>query len=264
MFRTIQGLCALVFASMFLALGGCNSGGAVFESTKDFPQGTGFQQFTVKVDDTDRRYSVFIPRDYSPQKKYPAIVFLHGVLESGNDATKNLGVGIGPHVRDQAATWQFITIFPQSPSDWTSPDKQHICIAVMDDVSRRFSVDQDRVILTGLSNGGEGTWIIGAAYKNRFAGLVPIAGYSAKDCCDKLTGIPIWCFHNGMDFLVLSGGSADMCQRINDAGGTAKYTQTSGFGHGGWDDVYTDLEVIKWMLAQRRGSVPTKAAAGVP
>ncbi len=264
MCRAMQGLTVLLTVGLLAGLTGCNSGGAVLDSTKDFPQGTGFSKFSVTVDGTSRLYSVFVPRDYSPQKKYPAIVFLHGVLEAGGDATKNLGVGIGPHVRDNAATWPFITIFPQSSSDWQDAEKQRICMAVLDDVSRRYSVDQDRVILTGLSNGGQGTWIIGANYKNRFAALVPIAGHAARDYCDKLTGIPIWCFHNSVDPFVPSGGSADMCKRINDAGGSAKYTEYGGFGHNAWDDVYSDQDVIRWMLAQRRNGAAARSAAGVP
>jgi predicted peptidase len=247
---------AVCMAGMLVlaAAGGCNSGSAVLESTKGFPQGTGFQTFPLKVGGSDYKYSVFVPRDYSPQKKYPAIVFLHGVLEAGSDATKNVGVGIGPHVSESAATWPFITVFPQSGGDWQGEERDRLCMAALDDTARRCNVDPDRVILTGLSNGGQGVWLIGAAHKDRFAALVPVAGFSAYDACSKLKGIPIWCFHNSVDPFVPSSGSAEMCKRINDAGGSAKYTQFSGFGHDIWDKVYGNQELMKWMLAQRRPS----------
>lgn len=244
----------VIMALMMLAgLAGCNSGGSVFGSTEGFPAGTGFQSFTVKSDGEDYTYTVFVPKGYSATKKYPTIVFLHGMLEAGSGGIKNLGVGIGPHIQENAETWPFITIFPQSGNDWQGEERSHLCMAALDDTARRYNVDPDRVILTGLSNGGQGVWLIGAAYKNRFAGLVPIAGHAAYDVTGNLKDISIWCFHNTVDPFVPSGGSEEMCERINKAGGHATFTKFSGFGHNCWDDVYSDPKVIQWMLEQRRG-----------
>jgi predicted peptidase len=234
-------------------LTGCNASSSVIESTSSFPKGTGFMHRDVTVDGTARRYAIFVPKNYNPANKYPAIVFLHGVLEAGSDATKNLGVGIGPIIRDRADTWPFITLFPQSGGDWQGQERANLAIACLDDASRAYSIDPSRVILTGLSNGGQGTWLIGAAYKNRFAALVPMAGHAAYDVCPQLTGIPIWCFHNGGDFIVPSGGASGMCERIKAAGGNVLHTQYGDIGHNCWDTAYSDDQLINWMLAQRKG-----------
>jgi predicted peptidase len=247
------------------ALLGCNASSSVLSSTQGFPQGTGFIKKTVTVDNVTRQYTVFIPANYNPNTKLPAIVFLHGVLESGSDAEKNLGVGIGPHIGKAAQSWQFITLFPQSTGDWQGDFEQRLAIACLDQCQRDYAIDPDRVFLTGLSNGGQGTWIIGARYKDRFAGLAPMCGQSAYDACPNLTGIPIWCFHNSVDPFVMTGQSREMCKRIKEAGGNVKYTEFDAFGHGCWDRAYDEGEVLKWMVATRRNGHPNgKSASNVP
>ena len=115
------------------------------------------------------------------------------------------------------------------------------------------AADPDRVILTGLSNGGDGTWSIGALHADRFAALVPMCGEGDYDDVPKLTRIPIWCFHNSIDPFRSSGNAREMCDRIQKAGGNIKFTQYSTFGHDCWTRAYEEGDVFTWMLAQRRG-----------
>jgi len=50
---------------------------------------------------------------------------------------------------------------------------------VMADVMARFDIDEDRVVLTGISQGGFATFRIGELYPDRFSALVPLVGQSA-------------------------------------------------------------------------------------
>src|SRR2546422_8102185 len=61
-------------------------------------------------------------------------------------------------------------------SAWTGTPAQ-VAIAALDQVSREFQVDSDRVYLTGLSMGGNGVWYLACRYPYRFAALVPICGF---------------------------------------------------------------------------------------
>ena len=124
-----------------------------------------------------------MPLAYDPKMAYPVIIFLHGMGEGGNDAHANMRVGLAPFVHDKEATFPFICIFPQSASGgWNENSEAAVdVIAELDQVSSEYHVDQDRVILTGLSTGGYGTWAIGAKYKDRFAALVPMGTPAAGD-----------------------------------------------------------------------------------
>jgi predicted peptidase len=163
-----------------------------------------------------------------------------------------MGQGLGPNIARQVSTFPFVAIFPQSGGDWTGEARDRLAMAVLDDVESHYNIDKDRIILTGLSNGGYGVWHIGAAHVDRFAALVPVSGQADPQAVDKLTHIPIWCFHNSGDFLIGSGNSREMVSKIKAAGGNVKYTQFDAIGHECWDKVYGDPQVLEWMLAQRR------------
>jgi predicted peptidase len=230
---------------------GC-AGDPARRTNRMMPEGTGFQLREVKNSTGTHKYSIFIPADHKPTQRYPAIVFLHGIGEGGSDGKKCTSVGLGPAVADRAATFPFIVIFPQVKGNWKGREKAQLVIDVLDDAKKKYSIDSSRVSLTGLSTGGEGTWLIGARYPDRFAALVPMCAYSAYGVVDQLTSIPIWCFHNGGDPFVSAGGSREMCKRIERAGGDVRYTQYGAFGHNCWDRAYQEGELFSWLLGQRR------------
>src|SRR5438067_1055263 len=206
-------------ALLLMGCGGLNMSSANARA----PKGTGFMVKNIAANGETRKYGVFVPHDYSPQKRWPVIVFLHGVLQAGSDGTTNMGEGIGPTIAKSPEHYPFIVVFPQSSGDWTGDARDRLAIACLDAVQHDYSTDPDRVVLTGLSNGGYGVWHIAADHPERFAALVPVAGQPSYDDCPKLTHIPIWCVHNSGDFIIFASGSREMCKRIKEAGGTVKY-----------------------------------------
>jgi len=251
-----------------LALGGCGDGSAVMrEGNQGLPPGDGFMTKELATSHGPRKYTIFIPASYTPTKKWPAIVFLHGVGEGGSDATANVGVGLGPAVAKRAATFPFIVIFPQSSSGYwdENSDAAADAIATLEQVKKDYAVDPDRVSLTGLSTGGYGVWGIGAKWNSEFAALVPMCAYSPheKDL-PTLAKLPVWAFHNGGDMFVFAAGSSWACKEINKLGGHAKYTEFGAIGHNCWDEAYNEGELFSWMLDQRRGGGTAGSGTGQP
>src|SRR5512145_1336648 len=154
---------AMIVLSSSIGVAGC-AGDPGRRTNRAMPQGTGFQLREVKNSTSSRKYSVFIPADYKPGQRYPAIVFLHGIGEGGSDGKKCTKVGLGPAVARRAATFPFIVVFPQVKGNWKGRDKAQLVMDVLNDVKKGYSIDANRVALTGLSTGGEGTWLIGARY----------------------------------------------------------------------------------------------------
>jgi predicted peptidase len=254
-------MAALVVA---VGMGGCN--GARDDAVKAV--GAGPQGFMIKQiarGDRTRKYGVFVPLAYDPNQAYPVIIFLHGLGEGGSDAHANMRVGLAPFVHDREATFPFICIFPQSSSgSWNeNSDAAKDVIAELDQVSKDYHVDQDRVCLTGLSTGGYGTWAIGAKYKNRFAALAPM-GTSASDIKDAqtLVDMPVWAFHNTGDMFAGVWNDTSMVAKINSLGGHAKINTYGALGHDVWETVYAKGELFDWMLAQRRHTATASAWNG--
>ncbi len=197
-------------------------------------------------------YAVYTPANYDTTKKYPAVVFLHGLFEGGSDGKSQTRVGIGPAIQKDPSKWNCIVIMPQTPSNWQKPESVELAGLVLDDAAKRYSIDPKRITVTGLSNGGAGAWLLGAKYPGRFAGIAPLCAFSEYGAVSGLASTPVWAFHNGGDFVVGSGGTKEMVKRINEAGGNATVTIYGGVGHNCWDKAYADSEVIAWLQNPKR------------
>jgi predicted peptidase len=242
-----------------LASIGCK-GDAVVNSTGRFPIGTGFVQHEFVYDGKPQTLWVFLPKDYSPDRKFPAVVFLHGLFEAGQ-GNACLSGGLGPVIAEHPDRWPFITIFPQSNGTWRGPERDRYVIAALDAAQATYSIDKDRVILAGLSYGALGTWQIGANHTDRFAALVPVSGHSAIAMVQRLVLLPVWAFDMKGDPIVSSQSSEEMCRELRQSGGVARLTEFVGVGHDCWEMVVNRSNLVDWMLQQRRKSIAPQADA---
>src|SRR5437773_9991553 len=139
---------------------------------------TGFLDRRVSVAGQSHHYQVFVPFTYTASQRWPVILFLHGAGERGEDGLLPTQVGLGTAVRQNAARFPAIIVFPQVPAEsiWSGTPAL-VAIAALEQVSREFQVDSDRVYLTGLSMGGNGVWYLAYRYPSRFAALLPICGF---------------------------------------------------------------------------------------
>lgn len=252
---------------MLLILSGGCRGAAVAKSTRAFPTGTGFLKHQITVDGRRHTVFVFVPKNYRADTKYPAILFLHGLFEAGN-GSNCLSGGLGPVIAKRPENWPFITVFPQSSGTWRGEHRDRLAMAALDFARRNWSIDEDRVILAGLSFGGLGTWQIGARHRDRFAALVPVSGHRSSDMIEQLVMLPVWAFTFAADPWVSSDSSEEMCSEIKKRGGFALLTEFRGAGHDAWDKAVNESQLVAWMLNQRRlpgagGPLGTTAVANI-
>ena len=72
---------SLLLIGLLLQVGCHGNGETIARATADFPPGTGFLTHDdVIVDGTSHQVCVFIPKSYDPGRRYPAILFLHGLF----------------------------------------------------------------------------------------------------------------------------------------------------------------------------------------
>src|SRR5262245_7214152 len=78
------------------------------------PAAGGFSDRVFKdADGKEFKYVVFVPHDYSADKAWPVILFLHGAGERGSDGKAQVEVGLGPAIQKREKTFPFIIVFPQ-------------------------------------------------------------------------------------------------------------------------------------------------------
>jgi predicted peptidase len=215
---------------------------------------TGFLLRSITVAGEEFKYAVYVPRGYDATTAWPAIVFLNGAGECGRDGQKQLAVGLGPAVMLDAERWPFVVVFPQKPEvkkQWEDYDAA--VMAMLEAAEKEWRVDAGRVYLTGLSQGGHGTWAIAAAHPERFAAIVPVCGYGDPGTlAAKVKGVPTWVFHGETDTSVNVEESRVMVAAIKAAGGDPQLTTYPGVGHNSWDKAYREPELVEWLLSSTK------------
>ena len=221
---------------------------------------SGFIAFSTEAQGEEQPAVVYVPGGYDPDRKWPLVVFLHGMGERGDDGRRQAEVGIGKAIRQHPERFPCLVVMPQCSisTTWTSsknrkgaPASKHIDAAI-EHVIEKYNVDENRVSRTGLSMGGYGTFSYGALNIERFSALMPICGGGNPNNAAALAKKPMWVFHGGADPVVNPDQSKRMVEAIRDAGGEVRYTEYPGVGHNSWDKAYGTEEAIEWMLAQSR------------
>jgi len=138
------------------------------------------------ISDRLQGYAVYVPPDYDPSRRYPLLVALHGGSTNGNlFAALSLGCRV-PHAEYRRQWWDihrpvlrpdWIVVAPNGfgNSMWRYMGERD-ALDVIAQVTESYSVDRDRVVLYGLSNGGLGSFNIGTRHAWRFSAVVPLAG----------------------------------------------------------------------------------------
>jgi predicted peptidase len=235
---------------------------------------TGFLDRRVSVAGQSHHFQVFVPISYTPLQRWPVILFLHGAGERGDDGLLPTQVGLGAAVRQNAARFPAIIVFPQMAPEslWAGASAQ-VAIAALDQASREFQIDSDRVYLTGLSMGGFGVWYLAYRYPSRFAALVPICGFVTpfftsgrpftpvvpadsgppfEALARQLRRVPTLIVHGEIDGAVPVEQSRQAAAALKAGGALVQYLEVPGTNHNVWDATYGSPSLMSWLLAQRR------------
>jgi predicted esterase len=249
--------------------------------------------YRSEVDGTLQPYGLYVPPSYDAAKTWPLLVGLHG---SGSNhllhRRRLFGLGNEPGEGDYEAIrkdlplpdvgFLVLTPYGRGESAGYSGIAEGDVLRALDHVQRAYSVDADRVHLTGLSMGGGGTWHVGLRYPDRFASIAPVCGVADLDlmpwsagspALDKelmsLTGysrivenasnLPVFVFHGDEDDAVDVTASRKMVEAFGKAGlGNARYFELPGVTHFSWDFAYRDAAHFRRVADIRRNAFPER------
>ena len=233
---------------------------------------TGFLDRSVTIGGVAYTYELYVPAGYSTAQQWPIIIFLHGAVERGGDRLLQTSNALGAAIRRAPSAYPAIVIFPQVPNDstWVGIPSQ-VAMTALDNAMAEYRIDPDRVYLTGLSMGGNGTWHLAYRFPDRFAAIAPICafvtvpggrGFKAAVPTDsgdvfqllarRVAKLPTWIFHGEIDGAVPVAQSRQAAEAIRKAGGDVKYSEFPGMDHNVWDATYASPQFITWLFAQRR------------
>lgn len=203
-------------------------------------------------------YLVYLPQGYGEQggAKWPLVIFLHGAGERGTDLSALGKHGLVRYVQE-GKDYPFVMVAPQCPEDWTWDRSLQELDLLLETILENYSVDTERIYLTGLSMGGFGTWHWAASRPDTFAALVPICGGTMPlmgfpEKISVLKHVPIWVFHGADDQVVSPSMSEQLVNVLQELGAPVRYTKYKGVGHHSWDRAYNEPELIPWLLQQKK------------
>ena len=125
--------------------------------------------FLSKIDSSLRPYSIYLPENYSKDKKYPLLVYLHGSGDDDRILTRT------PKVSDR-----YIVLAPNgrgTSNCFATPDAQTDIIESINDVINNFNVDENNIVLTGFSMGGYGVYRTYYEHPERFKAVAILSGH---------------------------------------------------------------------------------------
>lgn len=216
-------------------------------------------------------YRILYPLNYSPQKTYPVILFLHGAGERGNDNEKQLALGGDMFASYENQTkYPAIIIAPQCPegerwSSYTHPrDNNGVRLfpvsspaapamkavkEMLDCYISKGMVDTKRIYITGLSMGGMGTFDAVCRYPDFFAAASPICGGANLQRLSHFkgkTGFSI--YHGGDDDTVDPQFSRDAYKTLQSIKAEVRYKEYPGVKHNSWDNAFAEPDYLSWMF----------------
>lgn len=199
-------------------------------------------------------YLLYLPEGYEENSdQWPLMLFLHGRGESYGPLSLVAKWG-PPRMAARGDKLPYILVSPQCPGEesWSQPKQQAAIVKLLDHITGKYRVDQDRVYLTGLSMGGYGSWRLAADHPERFAAVAPVCGAGNPEDAEKLKSLPIWVFHGDQDKAVPFSRSVEMVEAIKKAGGTTiRFTTLEHIGHNSWSATYATPELYGWFDKQR-------------
>jgi len=173
----------------------------------------GLNNISTTFDNLSRSYHIYVPASYSDTEPIPIVFNLHGGASTAIGYLNSIG-----NMRPIADTANFIIIYPQATTDssgnptWhlggensksTSVDDVGFVSHIIDEVSSIYSVDLERVYVTGFSNGGYLAYEIACLLSNKIAGIGSVAGHMFIDTynyCDPSHPTPLINIHGTEDF----------------------------------------------------------------
>ena len=200
----------------------------------------------TKGTDAHSNYSLYVPENYHPEKKWPLIICLHGAY---GRAEQYVWSWLRP-----AKSKGYMLLAPKSIDvTWSvlrPPIDARSVAAMFEEVCQTYSVDRSRVFLSGLSDGGTFTYLLGLYRSEMFAGIAPIAGdfhYMIDDLLNQKQGIelPIYIVHGAHDHIFPVESIRDGHKLLERIGYNSTYEELSEWGHAHTSSINENL-VLPW------------------
>ena len=209
-------------------------------------------KLTHKIGADEFPYMLDVPETYDAAKKYQVRIQLHGGVGRPDAAPRGNGIG-------QLAGVEQIYVLPTawSAAEWWTDRQLENLHEILDSVKRAYNVDENRVVLSGVSDGGTGTYYFSMRDSTPFASFLPLNGAIAvlrssnvsvdgEMFPNNFLNKPFFIVNGGRDPLYPTSLVEPYIKRMVDGGVTVKYLPQPDAVHNTawWPDVKDTYEAF--------------------
>lgn len=237
-----------------------------------------------EIDGSPQFTRVYLPGGYRRDKKWPVVVNLHGYNPANPDIVRWWGADSRHSLADanygQHEGIIYIEPHGRGNTQYLGLGDQDV-LRNIELAKRRFSVDEDRIYLTGGSMGGWGVWNVATRHPQLFAAIAPVFGgadyhsflpedrlatlsphnrflqekQSSWSMAEGLGNLPILVVHGDADQAVNIDFSRYGVHLLQRWGFNVRFHELPGYGH---EELGEMTNIIDWLVAQRREPNPRK------
>jgi hypothetical protein len=158
-----------------------------------------------------------------------------------------------------AKAYSGFVVFPQNLNGWSVTSVQD-AIRLVRLLEKKYNIDEDRIYIEGLSNGGYATYEALKRAPWLFAGATAMSAISDANITESnsqsyIAHIPLWTFQGGQDTNPAPSKTNGYVKKFRDAGMDVTYTIYPELGHGTWNKAMADGNYFKWILSQNKANI---------
>jgi poly(3-hydroxybutyrate) depolymerase len=205
------------------------------------------------ADDVEHLFAVTVPEHYDPARRYQVRIQLHGGV--GGRAT-NKAVGDGTVGQLAGAEQFYVVPYAWATEPWWSADQVMNLVAIVDRLKRLYNIDENRIVLSGVSDGATGAMYIAMRETTPFASILPLNGYllvlALRDIDDglifanNLRNKPLFAVNGGRDPLYPTRVVEPIIEHLKQGGVSIDYHPQPNAGHNTawWPEVKDSYEAF--------------------
>jgi predicted esterase len=204
--------------------------------------------FLSTIDSTLQPYTIKLPVNFDPHKKYPLFVMLHG---SGSDDQGMLD--------NPLTDGTFIEIAPYgrgTSNCFTTDGAETDVLEAIEDAIKNFPVNASEIIIVGFSMGGYGAYRIYHEYPGVFKGVAVFSGHPSlatqwlgegypdflnPSYLKTFRNTPVFIYHSKNDLNCPYDLTLELVGKLKQAGAMVEFVTTKEGGHGIIDKEYLPL-----------------------
>jgi phospholipase/carboxylesterase len=195
-------------------------------------------------------FSLYVPEYYTPDRVWPLVMALHG----GNGNGRGF---LWRWLRDARSLGAILVTPTALGATWAlmGEDADTANLArILEIVRGRINIDSQKLLLTGMSDGGTFSYVTGLESASPFTHLAPIAAtfhplMAEIADADRLRGLPIHIVHGALDWMFPVQTARITRDVLTAAGANVIYREIDNLSHCYPREMNADI--LQWLAGDR-------------